>query len=163
MLGFVLGAIFVFSLPHREVSRAPLPVAEKKTPVPVPLSKPSVERAVFFEDVFAEWSKNAVWENDLTEVAFWSDTHKAFADCYEVLRVEGRFYFRSIPRLTRPVSQRTPSNSPLLFTAPTTDEAGGADDGLGRFFGAPRADVKPPVPALPPPREKPSVEVPPKN
>ncbi|MSU25365.1 MAG: hypothetical protein EXS32_16290 [Opitutus sp.] len=165
MLGFVLGAIFVIALPRREPPPAPLAAPEMKAPAPVALSKPGVERAIFFEDVFAEWQRPAVWENDLTEVAFWSEARRAFSDCYEVLRVDGKFYFRSIPHLTRPVSRRTPANSPLLFTVPAADEAGerGAGEGLGRFFGAPRADVKPPVPARPKPAERPAPELPPKN
>lgn len=118
MLGFILGALAVYTLPRPEKKVPAPPMAAKTLPaVPTPPEKPTVERAVFFEDVFAQYSGNAVWQNDLTEVAFWNAPRRAFSDCYEVMRVSDKFYFRSIPHLTRPVlKEGVPPDSPLQFT-----------------------------------------------
>ncbi len=69
------------------------------------------------EAVFAEWGHFAVWENDLTEVALWDVDKKSYSICYEVLRSGDAFYFRSIPRLTRPVLNHGLHGAmPLQFT-----------------------------------------------
>jgi hypothetical protein len=78
---------------------------------------PTIERATFFESVFAEWSKYAGWDNELTEVAFWSAETKSFSEKFEVFRSGDRFYFRSISQFTRPLlTHGVPDNSPLQFT-----------------------------------------------
>jgi len=120
MLGFVLGAAAVFMLPRSEKAPAPAPaIVAPRVVAPVPPESPTVERAVFFEDVFAELNRSAVWQDDVTEVAFWNPTRKAFSDCYEVLKSGDKFYFRSIPHLTRPVlKEGVPPDSPLQFTVP---------------------------------------------
>jgi hypothetical protein len=115
MLGFVLGVVFVLALPPRKPSppNAPRPAL---TP-PAKPTPPTVERAKFFEEVFAEWSKYAVWDNELTEVAFWNSETKAFSDRFEVFRSGDRYYFRSIAQFTRPVlTHGVPKDSPLQFT-----------------------------------------------
>ena len=118
MLGFVLGALAALALPRAEKTAAPPPVAPPRLVPPEPV-KPAVDRAKFFEDVFAEYSGTAIWQDDRTEVAFWNDATRAFSDCFEVLKVGDKFYFRSIPRLTRPVLTKDVSaNSPLQFTVP---------------------------------------------
>ncbi|HEX3728489.1 MAG TPA: hypothetical protein VHV47_01705 [Opitutaceae bacterium] len=112
MLGFVLGALFVLALPrHGAPGRPPAPA-----PAPPPLPPPSLTT---IEDVFATWGKYAVWDNDTTEVAMWDSGRKAYADCFEVLRVADVFYFRSIPNLTRPLLEHglpDNPNPPLEFT-----------------------------------------------
>jgi hypothetical protein len=120
MLGFVLGALAVYTLPRPEKNATPPPaVVVPRLVAPAPSVPPTVEQAAFFEDVFVQLSDSAVWQNELTEVAFWNAPKKAFADCYEVLRVNDKFYFRSIPHLTRPVlKEGVPPNSPLQFTVP---------------------------------------------
>lgn len=120
MLGFVLGALAVYTLPRPEKKLPPPPAVTKTLPaVTLPPERPTVEQAVFFEDVFAQLNGNAVWQNERTEVAFWNASKRAFSDCYEVLRDGDRFYFRSIPHLTRPVlKEGVPADSPLQFTVP---------------------------------------------
>ena len=167
MLGFVLGAIFMFALPRREPPTAPAP--QKKMPAPIPLPKPTVERAIFFEDVFIEWSRIAVWQDDVTEVAFWNAEQRAFSDCYEVRRIGDKFYFRSIPHLTKPVmTEGVSPDSPLQFTVPVGAET---PPPTFRFrpVGGPilvrerTLPVPAPTPAVVPPLEKPVIEIPPKN
>jgi hypothetical protein len=118
MLGFVFGALFIWALPHHEAPPAPAVTVLAATPAPVSASfRPS--RLTLIEDVMAEWSRYAVWQNDLTEVALWNSEKKSFADCYEVMRSGENFYVRSIPRLTRPpLTHGVPAESPLQFTEP---------------------------------------------
>ena len=121
MLGFVLGVLCVLAWPRKE-GPSPARPASSATARPSlrPVAPmPTLERALFFEGVFAEWSKYAVWENELTEVAFWSADDKAFSERFEVYRSDGRYYFRSIPQFTRPLlTHGVPANSPLQFTEP---------------------------------------------
>jgi hypothetical protein len=116
MLGFVLGALTVLTFPHQEPEPPP-PSRIEPTKRAVQPTPPTVERGLFFEGVFEEWSKYAVWENDMTEVAFWNAETGAFSDRFEVYRTGDRNYFRSITRFTRPVlTHGVPENSPLQFT-----------------------------------------------
>lgn len=109
-LGFVLGALFVWALPRVEKTVAPTP---GKT-VTVQLLRPTLTD---IEAVFAEWGQKAVWDNDVTEVALWDVDKRSYSLCYEVLRSGDRFYFRSIPRLTRPVlNHGLKGPAPLQFT-----------------------------------------------
>ena len=113
LLGFVVGAVFVWMLPR---SPAPSSLSRSEAPPPVAVAKTPPQIAVI-EAVFAEWGSAAVWENDLTEVALWSGETKSYSVCFQVLRTGGMYFFRSIPRLTRPVLTRgVPDNSPLQFT-----------------------------------------------
>lgn len=71
------------------------------------------------EEMFQRWGGYAVWENDLTEFAAWSPRRQRHADCYEVLRRDGRFYFRRIPALTRPrIDHGIRADLSLAFTEP---------------------------------------------
>ena len=116
MLGFVLGALTVLTFP-RKAPPPPAPVRVGRQPVFAAATPPTVARAIFFEGVFAEWSKYAVWENELTEVAFWNAETKSFSDRFEVFRSGDRNFFRSIPHFTRPLlTHGVPENSPLQFT-----------------------------------------------
>lgn len=115
-LGFVLGALFVWLLPHPEPKVVEVPAA----PTPVPLvalrTKPDFTE---IEAVFAQWNQYAVWENDRTEVAMWDVDTRQFSRFYEVLRNDDGYYFRSIARLTRPVlTHGVDVKAPLLFTEP---------------------------------------------
>ncbi len=109
-LGFVLGAIFVLLLPSPE-KQAPPPGPPPQT---VRLERPKLTD---IEAVFAQWHQYAVWKNDLTEVALWDTETHSYSIFYEVLRNGDVYYFRSIPRLTRPVLTRgIDPRSPLEFT-----------------------------------------------
>jgi hypothetical protein len=120
MLGFILGAACVLMWPRREEEvRTALTATAPVASPPGKPAPPTIERATFFENVFAEWNKYAVWENELTEVAFWSAETKSFSEKYEVFRSGERFYFRSISQFTRPLlTHGVPDNSPLQFTEP---------------------------------------------
>ena len=121
MLGFVLGALTVITFPRKEPD-APAPARIEPVKPAVLSTPPTVERAVFFEGVFAEWGKYAKWENDVTEVAFWNAETKTFSDRFEVYRTGDRNYFRTIWHFTRPLlTHGVPENSPLQFTEPQAD------------------------------------------
>jgi len=111
MLGFVLGALFVWALPHAEKAASRVAPAQSVT---VQLQRPKMTD---IEAVFAEWAQFAVWENDLTEVALWDIDRTSHSICYEVLRDRDKLFFRSIPRLTRPVlTHGLHGPMPLEFT-----------------------------------------------
>jgi hypothetical protein len=84
--------------------------------------KPSAPRKApeltTIEAVFAAWGGNAVWSDDVTEVALWNIEDKAFTNFYEVRRYGDTYYFRTIPRLTRRIIARGKPlpDSPLQFT-----------------------------------------------
>ena len=110
-LGFVLGALFVLALPREEPRRPATPPAKTQT---VRLERPKLTQ---IEAVFADWGQHAVWSHDITEVALWDTDTRSYTICYEVLRSGDDYYFRSIPKLTRPIlTHGVPANSPLLFT-----------------------------------------------
>lgn len=116
MLGFLLGALFVLALPSRSTkpSPPPAPAAAAIEPSPAPAA---ARRLTTIEAVFAAWDRYAVWENDITEVGLWNPATRDFSDCYEVMRSGDAYYFRSIPRLTRPVlTQGVRVDCPLQFT-----------------------------------------------
>lgn len=71
------------------------------------------------ERTFERWGGYAVWENDITEIAAWDARRKRHSDFYEVRRHEGRFYFRSLAALTRPIIDHGVSATlPVAFTEP---------------------------------------------
>ncbi|QYM77991.1 hypothetical protein K0B96_11790 [Horticoccus luteus] len=110
-LGFVLGAAFMWFLPPREI------VKEPPAPPPAPVVRPPPADIALIEAVFDEWGKYASWDNDRTEVALWEPTTRSYAHCFEVRRVAGDVYFRSIPALTQPLlTHGVPPGSPLAFT-----------------------------------------------
>jgi hypothetical protein len=113
MLGFVVGVLFMLALPRRE----PAAVAPPAAPAPAaPAPAPQLRT---IDAVFATWGKYAKWDNDTTEVALWNSGTRDFSDCYEVLRLGEAYFFRPIPRLTRPVLRHgvpEEQNVPLQFT-----------------------------------------------
>jgi hypothetical protein len=117
MLGFVLGALFVLVLPNRQEEPAPPPpVKQERAPIPQPPREPPPISRI--EAVFDEWGKHAVWHDDTTEVALWDPLEARYSDYYEVRRIDGVLYFRSIPKLTRRIINRGKEfeSSPLQFT-----------------------------------------------
>jgi hypothetical protein len=124
MLGFLFGVLFVLALPRREPPAAPaLTLADS----PPPILHDTAPRLTTIEAVFEEWGQYAVWDKDVTEVVLLADPFtKSDRECYEVLRVGGDYYFRSIPQLTRPVLTHglpdDPKNPmPLEFTESAAD------------------------------------------
>jgi hypothetical protein len=122
MLGFALGALFVYVLtrptePPPPAVRAPAPEPAKPD---APREPPPLSR---IEALFDAWGRDATWEGDATEVAAWDPKEEAFADFYEVRRIEGKLYFRSIPKLTRRLlTYRPPApGCPLQFTESEED------------------------------------------
>ena len=118
MLGFLLGAVFVVALPPLRKKPAPETVALRAIDPPKPTVPRDPGPLTIIEDVFATWSKYAVWSDDVTEVALWNINEKAYSDFYEVRRYGDIFFFRTIPRLTRRIIARGKhiSDSPLQFT-----------------------------------------------
>ena len=116
MLGFVLGAFFVWALPEPEKKPPTTPAPVERAPEQMMLAS-RLPRETDVEAVFAQWDRYAIWENDVTEVAYWSEETRSFSNFFEVLRLGDRLFFRSIPQLTRPLIKRgVEAHSPLLFT-----------------------------------------------
>lgn len=111
-LGFLIGAVTVYMLPREPKPAAP--VAPTGPATIVRLERPNITD---IEAVFQEWGEFAVWERDLTEVALWDTEKRSYSICYEVTRRDDNLYFRSIPRLTRPILTRgVDPQSPLQLT-----------------------------------------------
>lgn len=119
-LGFALGlgfGWFVFS-PAEAAKEAIRPAVTAPRPEPPAMPRDAGSLAGV-EEMFQRWGGYAVWENDLTEFAAWSPRRQRHADCYEVLRRNGQFYFRRIPALTRPrIDHGLRADLPLAFTEP---------------------------------------------
>jgi hypothetical protein len=116
MLGFVLGALFVWLLPREEKPAPPPALAARPPPPPEPTG-PMLRTITTIEAVFEAYGNNAVWDHDTTEVALDSGAG-TFSEFYEVKRSGDTYYYRSIPKLTRRVIRHgkpTP-DCPLQFT-----------------------------------------------
>jgi hypothetical protein len=121
MLGFIVGALFVWALPKREsASTSPPP----ETPL---IEVSATPRVTTIEAVFAEWGQYAIWHQDRTEIALWNSATQAYSECYEVMRNDGAFFFRSITRLSHPLLTHGPQthleNCPLQFTETVAQRA----------------------------------------
>jgi hypothetical protein len=127
MLGFVLGALLVWAIerptrrPAAEEAKAPAaPAAAMAAPVGrVPGHSPAAGTSLStVENVFAQWGKYAVWDNDATEVAIWNTESRGYDECFEVVRIQDQPYFRSIPHLTHPPLTHggAPPECPMQFT-----------------------------------------------
>lgn len=111
LLGFLLGALFVWTLPSEDKTAESL--SGVNPPQVVQLERPKLSDV---EAVFAEWERFAVWKNNISQVAMWDTEKRSYSIFYEVLREGDGYYFRSIPQLTRPVLMRgVPDNAPLQF------------------------------------------------
>lgn len=112
-VGFVLGAVFVWGL------LKPKPVPPEVKIVEVVRPQPQETHLTTIEAVFDRWGEHAVWHNDTTEIAYWNPGTEEFSEFYEVRRMNGALYFRSIPKLTRRIIKRgkpLPPECPLRFT-----------------------------------------------
>lgn len=137
MLGFLLGALFVWAMNNR-----PRP-STAVTPPPVPPPKVATPAAALpsrltdIEAYFEEWRQYALWANDLTYVVAWDSASSSYRDAFEVLQVGDKRYFRSVPRPRgMRVREGVPHNSLFQFLVPIPEEPRG-------IFGAP-------IPAPPP-------------
>jgi hypothetical protein len=114
-LGFILGALFVLAWPRHAAD-----ISEARPVVEAPMKPRALaegSKMATIDAVFQAWGGGAVWSDGTTEVALWSPETKSFSDCYEVVKVDGEFYYRPIPALTRPIlTHGIPENSPLEFT-----------------------------------------------
>lgn len=119
MLGFVMGALAAAAFlrqPQKPAEVPPPPAAvtppePEKPRFPQPLSK--------IEVVFELYGKEALWDrNETTEVGLFDFEANRIADFYEIRRMEGKLFFRTIPELTRRVlvTEKTDPNNPLQFT-----------------------------------------------
>ena len=169
MLGFVMGAAFVWGYKRDAEKSAPVaPAIPAEWPKALTIAPSPVTT---IEAVFDEWKEHAVWENNLTEVAMWRAETRAYSEFYEVRRVNETLFYRSIPRLTRRIVRSgTPlsSNAPLQFTESEAHYLAWLEQGRVKSMGEPlvppRASgltplvppaVDPTVPSLGNPRPEP--------
>ena len=129
LLGFVIGAVFVFLLRRQylveEMQREPAAaVAETSAPGGSGPDSPTAARAgeptaAAFDAVWRAWGHHAVWLDDTTQVALWNAQTGDYSDAFEVVRRGDEFYFRPLPELTRPMVERGLGlGAPLQFTGP---------------------------------------------
>lgn len=127
MLGFLLGALFVWALPR------PRTAVVTQAPVTPVLSAPAFATHPRFSDLeasFTEWQQYALWSGELAYVVMWDAETRTFRDCYEVQRRSDEFFFRSVPRPKNlRAREDVPANSPLQFLNPVPEVRG--------LFGAP--------------------------
>lgn len=148
MLGFVLGALVVYAW-MRQPEPGPPPEARRPVEEPGPAAPREPPRLTTVEAVFEVWGEHAVWSDNLTEIALWNPRERAFSDFYEVRRVGGKLYFRSLPALTRRIIRRGKElpESPLQFTETEQQYREWLEHG--------RTERRP-DPPLPPPKPGPS-------
>ena len=127
MVGFVVGCIFAYTVQEElerrhaaEVARnAPPPAAVAPQPKPEPPAPAQYLGLNEIEAIFLGSLAGVVWENDLTEVAMWNPATQKFSELVEVMRSGDYFYFRAIPRLTRPlISANVEPGVLLRYTEP---------------------------------------------
>ena len=129
LLGFVIGAVFVFLLRRQylveEMQREPAAaVAEASASGGSSPDSPTAARAgeptaAAFDAVWRAWGHHAVWLDDTTQVALWNAQTGDYSDAFEVVRRGDEFYFRPLPGLTRPMVERGLGlGVPLQFTGP---------------------------------------------
>lgn len=132
MLGFVIGCIVALTvkrdLDARDKTAATAAAAaaaakaqaaqiEAAQAPPKPATPPAKLSLSDLEAVFQRWQSKAVWRHEITEVAYWDPTTNKYSEFVEVLRSGEDLYFRSIPRLTRPlIDEDVDSAVPIRFT-----------------------------------------------
>ncbi|PTY07770.1 hypothetical protein DB347_05970 [Opitutaceae bacterium EW11] len=132
MLGIVIGAVLGTAAQtqwqKREQARAE--AAQKAAPVPKPEPPPAPKPEPVhlplteMEAVFEKWAEDADWVHDVTQVAFWNPVTNQYSEYVEVLRNGEDLYFRSVPKLTRPlIDQPKDPNAPIRFTETEEEHA----------------------------------------
>jgi hypothetical protein len=190
MVGFILGALFVWMLPRDPeppavAATTSAPSVRSAAPEPARLTLTTLSR---IEAVFEAYSQYAVWDDNLAEVALWSPATNSFSEFYEIKRVGDVLYFRSLTKLTRRLiepGKTLPAECPLRFTETEAQyrqwrergrsqrpmEAAPSGSGVPDAATATAARPKPQVTGspvavprvAPPPLEKPGTEPPPKT
>ena len=126
MVGFIAGALFAYGV-RREVARHDEAKLTPSTPAVTTQVEPPHSVSALkdrssltaIENIFTQYEGQAVWHNDLTEVALWNAETAKFSEFFEVMRSGDYYYFRTLPHLTRAViRQTTDPNLPLRFTEP---------------------------------------------
>ncbi len=118
MLGFLLGALFVYAMMRPEPAAVSSAAAIPIVAAPPPLEPREAMPLSTIEAVFEVWKEHVVWSNQTAEVALWNTKERAFSEFYEIRRIGDVHYFRSIPKLTRRVlthGKELP-DSPLQIT-----------------------------------------------
>jgi len=132
LLGFLIGAAFVFLLRREFILGGDAAAATLVEPTPtVPVDRPTSLTArkgepslSAIEALWTAWGDHAVWMGELSEVAMWNTQSLAFSDYVEVTRRGESYFFRSIPKLTRPIVDRGLGiKAPIQFTGPPTAAA----------------------------------------
>lgn len=115
LLGFIVGALFVWLLQKEEKPAEPPALARPAVKAPAPAPKLDLNK---IDAVFASWGEHAVWDHDITQVALWDSETGEFSQYYEVTRANGNYYFRPLDRLTWPILTHGEDlpDSPLRFT-----------------------------------------------
>ena len=127
MLGFVIGCIVALTvkrdLDAREKAGSSAATSQPKSSSAQITAAPPVKPAVTqlslsdMEAIFERWQNKAIWRHELTEVAYWNPTTNQYSEFVEVLRSGEDLYFRTIPRLTRPlIDQDLEPAVPIRFT-----------------------------------------------
>ncbi len=154
-LGFAVGCLFgwlVFKT--RAADPAPGPTTPVRPPKPGVVVTPG--RLAEVEMLFETWGGYAVWADDLTEFVAWrKQPGRIEAEYYQAVRVRGRFYFRTLHSLARPlIDHGVIVRCPLAFTE--TDEMREKyyrehpDETPGRYSLAELMDRAPLLPPRPP-------------
>ena len=126
MVGFIAGALFAYGVRlevvrQNETKPAPPPPSAPVQTEPARSGAALKDRASLnaIENIFAQYQGQAVWHNDLTEVALWNAETGKYSEFFEVMRSGDYYYFRTLPHLTRAVvRQNVDPNCPLRFTEP---------------------------------------------
>jgi hypothetical protein len=114
MLGFAAGVLCMWLL-RATVEKSEAPAVPPADPVPPRVAV--APRPMEIEAVFAQYAEHAQWANDTTEVVLWNRGAQEIIDRFEVRRLGGEYFFRTIPQLTRRVlNHGVPDNLPIQFT-----------------------------------------------
>ena len=118
MLGFCVGAIFVYAMMRQDQATAPPTVSVHVVGPPRPVEPREAMPLSTIEAVFEVWKEHVVWFDQTAEVALWNSKELAYSEFYEVRRIGDIHYFRSIPKLTRRIVRHGKElpDSPLQFT-----------------------------------------------
>ncbi len=114
-VGFLAGLGFAWAYLRGDQPAPPQPAAVSAGEAPTQQADAGTLASV--EQYFQRWGGYAVWADDVTEIAVWNPRRHAHSDFYEVRYVLGRYYFRTVPRLFRPlVDHGVRTRIPLQFT-----------------------------------------------